>query len=320
MKTIRIPGVEFPLSEICLGTAYFGERESDEAAFACLDYYYEQGGRFLNTAHEYGLGASERVIGKWMRERGVRGEMAVTSKCGQDRRLPDWSTLRRSALLEDIDESLMRLGDDCIDFYLLHVDDEGVPVEEIITAMADMQRAGKVRHYGCSNWTVERMREADAVAADLGIERFVIDEIEMNLAKSARKNDQDCCKWFDSKYEAYHSETGMAVGAYSPLVSGAFTRFIRDGGVTNWNDDQLFLYNMPYNHEAARRVSAVSEATGFTPSQVQIGYILSQAFPFAVFAIVGARSVEQLEDSLAGARCNLDRAAIDYLTMKSDTL
>lgn len=88
MKTIFLPGVERPVSQLCLGTAYLGHREDDETSFAIMDVYYEAGGHFLNTAHEYGNGHSERVIGKWIRERGIRDEITLTSKCGEDHSKP----------------------------------------------------------------------------------------------------------------------------------------------------------------------------------------------------------------------------------------
>ena len=158
MKTIQIPGVEFPVSQFCLGCAYLGSRESEELSFALMDCYYEHGGRFLNTAHEYSEGASERTVGKWMRERGVRTEMIVTTKGGEDRRVPGIRALHREDLLEDIDESLMRTGFDYFDFYLLHVDDVRVPVEEVVSTMEEMRKAGKIRYYGCSNWTAARQK------------------------------------------------------------------------------------------------------------------------------------------------------------------
>ncbi|MCR5682310.1 MAG: aldo/keto reductase, partial [Clostridiales bacterium] len=90
MRTIRLKGVGFPVSAVCLGTAYLGSREDDETSFAILDTYYEAGGRFFNTAHEYGDGNSERVIGKWLRARGIpREDIVLTSKCGEDGTRPD---------------------------------------------------------------------------------------------------------------------------------------------------------------------------------------------------------------------------------------
>jgi len=320
MKSISLPGVSFLVSEICLGGAYLGSRESDEATFAILDYYYEQGGRFLNTAHEYGSGLSERILGKWMRARGVRHEMVVTSKGGEDGRIPNARAMRRADLFEDIDESLQRFGYDYMDFYLLHLDDESVPVEEIITAMADIRRAGKIRHYGCSNWSVERMREADAIADARGIERFLMHEVEMNLANHTNANAGSTSKFVDDEYIAYHSETKMAVGAYSPLAGGAFARLIRDGNGENLQGYQKYAYDMPYNYEVARRIDKIAKVGGFTPSQVQIGYLCAQPYPFAVFSIVGARTLEQLKDSLGGVRCTFDRNTLDYLAMRRDTL
>ena len=321
MQTISLPGVVFPVSQVCFGTAYLGSREDEKTSFALLDFYYEQGGRFLNTAHEYGDdGASERTLGNWMRARGVRHEMVLTSKCGEDCTRPGAVAMRREELMEDINETLDRLQYDPVEFYLLHLDDPSVPVEEIMTALYDMKYAGKIRYYGCSNWSVERMREADRFADANGIERFLIDEIQMNLARNIVVNHDSHVKWLDEEYIAYHRDTGMAVGAYSPLAMGALTKLIHDGDTRDWSGAHKFYYGSSDNFEIARRIDALAKATGYTPTQIQIAYLCSQPYSFPVFPIVGGRTVEQLRESLIGASLTLERDMIDYLTMRRDAL
>ncbi len=313
MKTVSLPGIEQPVSEICLGTAYLGYREDEKTSFAILDAYYAAGGRFLNTAHEYGDGLSETTVGKWIRERGVRAEMTVTSKCGEDQQKPKSLAMHAEELLEDLDQSLSRAGFDYFDFYLLHVDDETVPVGEIVDAMYEMKRAGKIRYYGCSNWSIERQEEAAAWADSRGIPRFAVDEIEMNLATPNVRNREYNCKWLDGEYAAYHRSTGMPVGAYSPIANGILTKYLRDGDTRAWNAHQNRMYTNERTFEAARRVGRVAEETGYTPTQVQMAWILSQPLGFPCFPIVGARTPEQLADSLGSVSCELTPDMIRYL-------
>ena len=313
MKTILIPGAGFEVSRFCLGCAYYGSRESEELSFQLLDYYYDHGGRFINTAHEYGYGKSETTIGKWVKERGVRHEVIVTSKGGEDHTKPHSVAMHREELLEDIDESLSRTGFDYLDFYNLHLDDETVPVAEIIGTMADIQKSGKIRHYGCSNWSVERQREATAYAKAHGIEDFVMDEIEMNLAFKNRPNATSHIKWLDSDYVAEHEHDGKAVGGYTAVLHGLLTKFIRDGDTRSWAEWQIIPYDNPHNREIARRLGKLSAETGFSPSALQIAWIMNQPHKFPSFAIVGTSKLYQLEDCMAAADIELTQEQMDWL-------
>ncbi len=313
MKKINLPGVSFPVSAVCLGTAYYGSRDSEELARQKLDHYYSCGGRFLNTAHEYGLGTSEEVIGRWLRDHKLRQEMVITTKGGEDLSRPRVMAMSRAELIEDIDESLVRLGMDYVDFFLLHIDDPEIPVAEIMDTLHDLKVAGKLLHYGCSNWSIERMVEAAAYADKKGIDRFVMHEIEWNLARSNRVNKDLHIKWLDDEYIAYHEKTKLAVGAYSPLAVGMFAKYARTGdfsGLTEW---QQKAYASAYNARMAKKLQRLARETGFTISQLQIGYLCSQPRQFAVFPIVGSSSLAQLQESLAGVHCDFTREMLEFL-------
>lgn len=316
MKTIQIPGVEFPVSKFCLGCAYLGSREPDELSFKMLDYYYEQGGRFLNTAHEYSDGASERIVGRWIRERGIRSEMIVTSKGGEDRRVPGSLAMHRADLLEDVDESLMRAGFDYFDFYLLHVDDVSVSVEEVVSTMEEIQKSGKIRYYGCSNWTVARQKEAAAFAKAHGMSGFRVDEVEMNLARINRSNETCISKWLDNEFIVHHKTSGMAVGAYSPVVSGALAKLAEDGNTERWSAGQKVWYDLPYNHKVACRLKKLSEETGYTMTQLQLAYVLAQPHGFSNFVISGSANMEQLIENMGAMQIDMTSEMIQYLQPK----
>lgn len=316
MKTIQIPGVEFPVSQFCLGCAYLGSREPEELSFKLMDYYYEQGGRFLNTAHEYSDGASERTVGKWIRERGIRSEMIVTSKGGEDRRVPGSLAMHREDLLEDVDESLMRAGFDYFDFYLLHVDDVSVSVEEVVSTMEEIQKSGKIRYYGCSNWTVARQKEAAAFAKAHGMSGFRVDEVEMNLAWINRSNETCISKWLDDEFIAHHKVSGMAVGAYSPVASGVLAKLAEDGNTERWSAGQKSWYDLPYNHEVAHRLKKLSEETGYTMIQLQLAYVLSQPHGFSNFAISGSATMDQLVENMEALQIEMTPDMIDFLHLK----
>lgn len=313
MKSVRIPGVDFPVSQFCLGCAYLGSRESEELSFELMDYYYENGGRFLNTAHEYSDGASERTVGKWIKERGVRSQMIVTSKGGEDRRVPSSLAMHREDLIEDVDESLARAGFDYFDFYLLHVDDVTVSVDEVVSTMEEIRKSGKIRYYGCSNWTVGRQKEAVAFAKAHGLSGFKIDEVEMNVAKINRSNNTCISKWLDDEYIVHHKTSGMAVGAYSPVVSGVLAKLAIDGNTDRWSTHAKGWYDLPYNHEVARRLKKMSEETGYTIIQLQLAYVLAQPYGFPNFTISGSSTMEQLVENMKALEINMTPDMIEYL-------
>lgn len=313
MRTVQLPGVSFPVSAICLGTAYFGSRDSEALAREELDYYYGLGGRFLNTAHEYGHGASERVIGRWLRDHGNRQEMVITTKGGEDHAKPFARAMRRHELLEDADECLERLAIDCIDFFLLHIDDPNVPVAEILDTLHDLQKAGKIRHYGCSNWSVERMEEADAYADAHGIERFVMHEIEWNLSRRNTVNREMGIKWLDEEYIDYHERTKMPVAAYSPMAVGIFSKYAATGSFDTCSPGQQKSYDSPYNRRMAEKLMALSKETGYSIVELQIGYLCSQPRAFVDFPIVGSSKLSQLQESLRGIDCQFTPDMLDFL-------
>lgn len=316
MKTIQLPGIPFEVSQICLGCAYLGSREDDETSYAILDTYYEAGGRFLNTAHEYGHGLSERIIGRWLRDRGLRDQFLVTSKCGEDHAKPRSRAMHPDELREDIDETLSRTGFDYVDFYLLHLDDPAVPVTDVVGTMEEIRRQGKIRYYGCSNWSVERMTEAAGYAAANDCRGFVMNEIEMNLTHRNTDNRESIPKWLDDEYIAYHRKTGMPVAAYSPIANAVLTKYLRDGDTRAWTQYQVIGYENDYNFGIARRLDKLSRETGFSTTGLQLAFVLAQPYGFACFPILGARTVEQLKDSLMALSCPMTRDMIDYLTPK----
>lgn len=309
MNSIQIPGVAFPVSEFCLGCAYIGTKQNREESFAILDYYFEHGGRFLNTAHEYGFGKSEEAIGQWLRSRKNRDQMILTTKGGE----ANWrADMHREALLQDMDESLIRLGLDYVDFYMLHLDDESIGVDELLETLEEMRKAGKLRHYGCSNWSADRQRDAAAYAKAHGIQGFVIDEIEFNLAGRMVTN-EDAAKWLDQKIADLHREDGICVGAYSPLVSGALSKLVRDGDTRNWNSYLSFNYDNPYTREVGRRLSVLCEETGHTAAQLQLAWLLNHPYGFPTFLITGVSSTQQLADSMITFDVEMTPEMIRYL-------
>lgn len=151
--------VSLQVSQLCLGTMYFGYRTDEPTSFAILDRFLEAGGTFLDTANNYGqwhgdAGESERVIGRWRRSRGVTDEVVIATKVGARTLVPGdpspehWQGLGAKAIQEDAETSLRQLGADRLDLYYAHIDDRATPQEETVDALATLAEQARSASWG----------------------------------------------------------------------------------------------------------------------------------------------------------------------------
>jgi len=300
MRTISIAGISTPLSRLCLGTGSFGSAIPAAQSMALLDAYAGAGGTFLDTAHVYaawlpnGTGASERTIGAWIKDRGMERSMAVATKGGHPQlSTPDIGRLRPEDLLHDLGESLERLQLPRVDLYWLHRDDPSVPVAEILAVLADLQRAGRIRAAGASNWSTARLAEAAAVAAQRQWPGFVASQIGWSLAAPVvARIPPGGMLFMDAATERWHRACGMPVHAYSSQANGYFTK-----------DVPPALYDAPANRDRKRQAEHLAQRHGTTANAIALSWLLDH--PCAGAAIVGPRTRAQLLDSIAAERIRL---------------
>ncbi len=280
-----------PLSVIALGTSAFGSEVPEDAAFAQLDTFFAGGGNLLDTAHVYaawlpgGTGQSERTIGRWLRQRGLTAQVTVATKGGHPAldRMHE-HRLRPDAIAQDLNESLERLQCPQVGIYFLHRDAEEVPVGELLTALEDQRRAGKIVAYGASNWRVARLAEAAAWATQNHIRGFAVDQPGWSLAeRSPDAPDMPGMCFGNAELLAWHCHSGMGTVAYSSQANGWFAKDIP-------------AYDTPTNRERRRIAEKFARQRGCTPTQVAVAWLTNQTFP--AVAVVGPRRPEQLTDSI----------------------
>lgn len=166
----------FPLA---IGGNVFGWTADSQTTVDILDTYFEHGGNFVDTADSYAGGRSEIMIGNWMRERHNRAQMVIGTKIGKSAESPG---VTASAIYRAVNSSLERLGTDYIDLLYLHIDDESVPFEETLLVVDDLIRSGRVRYFGASDHSSNRLIEARVIAAQLGVTPMVALQNHYNLA------------------------------------------------------------------------------------------------------------------------------------------
>jgi aryl-alcohol dehydrogenase-like predicted oxidoreductase len=312
MEYINIKGCEKPVSSLMKGTDYFFHTNYEKAA-ANLDAFLAIGGNSLDTAHIYCGGQSEEVIGRYMKERGNRDQIIVLTKgAHHDKSGP---RVNKEAIHADLTSSLERLQTDYIDLYALHRDDEAVPAGEVIEILNEYVRSGVVKAIGVSNWTWQRIEEANKYAEQNGLVGFSFSSPNLSLAK-ANEPFWSGCVSADAETCAWHEREQLPLLSWSSQARGFFTgRFspeVRD------NADLVRVFYSDDNWERLERAKQLAEQKGVSTIQIALAYVLNKPFPTC--ALIGAQTAEELHSCDAGAQIKLSRTELDWLDLTAAQL
>lgn len=294
MKKMRMPGSQKDISRFFMGTMIIGLDNYEESA-RLLDSALQNGINAFDLAYVYGGGNTERAVGKWMQQRGNREQVYILTKGAH----PDahGPKVNPEAIAADLKESLSRLQTDYVDAYLLHRDDLTKPVGPIVEALNEHFAAGSVRAFGGSNWTHQRIAEANAYAAEHGLEPFRISSPYFGLCEQvANPWGPGCVSISGTEGEAaraFYQKEGIPVMAYSSLGRGMLSgRVNRENYKDLLDNAALTAYAHEVNFLRLDRARQMAKDKGITVPQLALAYILAQ--PFLVFPIVGAASGEEL--------------------------
>lgn len=282
---------------MCLGSMTFGDRTDKNEAFAIVDRALAAGINFIDTANVYGRGASEEIVGEALKRDGKRSRVVLATKVqGQmaddD---PNAGGLSRRHIVEQCDASLRRLQTDYIDLYQTHVASEDVPIDETLRALDDLIRAGKVRCIGCSNIASWQVIEALWAAHDLNLNRYASVQPAYNLL------DRHAERELIPMAETY----GLAVLPWSPLAAGFLAgKYARDKpyeGDTRLGNAETFSFFRELNftnaaHDLVDLLRGMAREKRCTVPQLALAWCM--ASPGVTSPVIGARTVNQLEDNL----------------------
>jgi aryl-alcohol dehydrogenase-like predicted oxidoreductase len=284
------------MSRLALGTIL--------VATDVLDAWAALGGNIIDTAHVYGDGDSERALGAWFASRpDVRNEIVVLTKGAH----PDGDRRRVTPadITADLAESTERLGRG-VDLYLLHRDDPALPVGPLIECLNEHRSAGRLHAFGTSNWTVERIDEANRWAAAHGLEGFCCNSPQLSLA---RQNEEHWPGTMAATGEvrAWHERTQMPMFAWSAQARGFFAGHESESAVR--------VYDNEPNRERRRRAEQVGERLGCTANQVALAWVLAQPYP--VYAVIGPRTVAQLHEAVGALSVSLSDEDVRWLDLRA---
>lgn len=314
--TLKNDRYEIKLPSLAFGTANFDRFDNDELYFALLDRYLELGGWCIDTARSYchwvegGDNASESAIGRWLESRKCRDKIVLVTKGGHPTGENfEFSRLDRESIESDVRESLEMLKTDVIDIYFLHRDDTSIPVEEIMPVLNDLYESGKVKFIGVSNWTTERIEEANAYAQLHGLEPIRVSQINYSLAHASTDILGDpTLVCMDTKEFAWYKKNDFPVMAFSPQAKGFFAKFAKGDSALNLPESQ---YASTANLARLARVKQICEQTGTSPAVVPLGYLNSQ--PFFVSSVFAVTKLWQLEEDMEAQDLKYDEQTLAFL-------
>jgi aryl-alcohol dehydrogenase-like predicted oxidoreductase len=305
------------VSELCLGAMTFGRETERDHSFAMMDHFAEVGGNFIDTADVYTRGASEEIVGEWL-SRQRREDYVIATKV----RFPmgegvNEGGLSRKHILDGVENSLRRLKVDYIDLYQVHCWDPGTPLEETLSTLNQLVERGKVRYIGASNYKSYQLQKAVDTSSNHGWEPFVCLQPLYNLLDRS-------IEW--EMVELCQAE-GIGIIPWSPLRGGWLTgKYSRDmaappedtriGAATKhgWSES-WDVYNQDRTWHVIDVLCATAAEIGKSPAQVALSWVKDRQGVSA--PIIGARTMEQLNDNLGAVGWKLSAEQTQKLTEAS---
>jgi aryl-alcohol dehydrogenase-like predicted oxidoreductase len=305
------------VSELALGTMQFGWTAGEDAAFAIMDAYVQAGGNLIDTANIYSNwaegnpgGVSEEIIGRWLKTRGNRHDIVLATKVrGRMWAGPNDEGLSRGHIQRAVEDSLRRLQTDYIDLYQTHWFDANTPVEETMRVLDDLVRAGKVRYVGCSNHPAWRLVEALWASDRHGLVGYISLQPHYNLVHREE---------FERELATVTTKYGLGVIPYSPLEGGFLTgKYRRNQALPNSARAERIRerHFSTRNFALLDKMEQIGRAYDQGIPQIALAWLLTN--PLVTAPIIGANTVEQVEENLAaaGLRLNMEEMqALDRLS------
>jgi aryl-alcohol dehydrogenase-like predicted oxidoreductase len=301
------------VSKLCLGAMMFGDwgTKDHDDSIRIIHRALDAGINFIDTADVYSQGESEEIVGKALAD-GRRDDIVLATKAwGAMGEGPNRRGTSRRWIIREVEDSLRRLGTDWIDLYQIHRYEPDIDIEETLGALSDLVHQGKVRYLGSSTFPPSAIVEAQWAARDRRLQRFVCEQPPYSiLVRGIEAEALPTC----SRY-------GMGVITYSPLAQGWLSGRYRTGSevqgpvsAARQRLSERFDLSLPANQhklEAAEVLAQLAEEAGLSLIQLAIAFVLNH--PAVTAAIIGPRTMEQLDSQLPAADVVLDAALLDRI-------
>lgn len=278
---------DLSVSSIGMGCVTFGREVDPQSSRLIMDHAFEQGITLFDTAEAYAQGASERVVGDWMKTRNSRDKVVLATKIS--------GLLSRHRIVATAEASLKRLQTDRIDLLQTHVWDESTLLEETLGALTALVQQGKVRHIGCSNYSAPQLTAALELSNTTGVSRLVSVQPPYNLVQ----------RDIEADLLPLCAAENIGVISYSPLAAGFLTGKYRHGAAipsgTRFDviPGHKDIYFTEHGYQVLEKLDAESKATGKSHVQLALSWVLNQ--PGITSVLIGARNMGQIDQALGSS-------------------
>jgi aryl-alcohol dehydrogenase-like predicted oxidoreductase len=298
---VRLGDTDLDVFALCLGGNVFGRSADEAQSFEVLDAYVAAGGNFIDTANIYAEGESERIVGRWMAERGNRHEVILATKVGMGSR----PGLAFDRVHEAAEESLGALQTDYIDLYYAHQDDPDTPLQQTLAAFDELVKAGKVRYIAASNYSASRLAEALDVSRRQRLARYMALQPHYNLVVRDE---------YEGELQELCERERLPCLPYFALAQGFLTGKYRPGGprVESHRASRATAYMDERGERILQALEEVAQAHDTTVPAVALAWLGAQTT--VATPIASARTVEQLEGLLPMATLELSEPELQQLT------
>jgi predicted dehydrogenase/aryl-alcohol dehydrogenase-like predicted oxidoreductase len=305
MKYGELDGVGKPISRLIMGC---DNQLTIAHATAMFDDFFARGGNAFDTAWIYGGGLQEKMLGQWLANRDIREDVVVIAKGAHTPKCTP------EGIVAQLNESLERLQTDYADIYFMHRDNPDVPVGEFVTILNELRSAGKLRAFGGSNWTRERLDEANAYAAANGMQGFGAVSNNFSLAEMIDSVWAGCIAASTPEYRAWLTEKQMPVFAWSSQARGFFVPGRAAPDIHSDAQLERCWYSKD-NFERQSRCFALAKERNLHPTAIALAYVLHQPFP--IFTLIGPRAISETVSSFDGLTVELSEQEVKWLNLES---
>ncbi len=305
MRPGRIEHLDKDVSRLIMGV---DNQVASPHVQAVFDHYFENGGNTFDTAFGYGE-VKSRLVGQWMKSRGVRDDVVVISKGAHT------PNCNPKALTEQLNSQLEWFGIECADIYIMHRDNPEIPVGEFMDVLNEHVRAGRIKAFGGSNWSLERVEEANAYAKANGLQSMSVVSNNLSLAVMEKPVWGGCIHVHDEESLAWLEKNQMTLLPWSSQARGFF---IPERAHPDKREDPS-LVNSWYsdnNFKRQKRAIELAGKYGVEPINISLAWVLCQPFP--VHALIGPRCLAETRSSMRSLDIQLTPQEMAYLDLKRD--
>jgi len=304
-----VPGLSKPVSRLVLGADFAGGSHREFNVIA--DDYFEQGGNAFDTSwlyYSWGPIFSDKVLGEWMKNRGVRNDCVVLAKGAHT---PDCNPQK---MTKQLLESIEMLQTDHVDIYMLHRDNPDIPAAEFVDALNEHVRAGRVKAFGGSNWSIARVKEANAYAKSKGLAGFTVLSNNFALARMLSPIWAGCISSSDLESRAWLVENQMVLMPWSSQARGFFV----DGRVAPDKRDDPDMVRCWYSEDNFKRLDRAKELAkkkGVPTVNISLAWVLHQSFP--TFPLIGPRQISETHSCVEALGVKLTPEEVKWLDFQA---